>query len=207
MTTVMICDDHRIVREGLRAFVESVPGVEAVTTAATGEEAIARYQADRPDLILMDIHMPGIGGLEATRRLIQSHPEAAVVMLTAAEDRDQVAQAVANGARGYLHKDVSREELCAAVGQALGGSDLVEPTLRRAMTDRAETHVPAAKLTQREIEVLRGMSLGQSNAEIGRSLFLSEDTIKTHARRLYRKLEVNDRAQAVASGFRLGLVS
>lgn len=203
----MICDDHRIVREALQAFVRSVPGVEIVTTAATGEEAIARFQTDQPDLVLMDIHMPGMGGLEATRRLVSMNPHAAVVMLTAADDRDQVAMAIANGARGYLHKDVSKEELCAAVAQALGGGDLVEPTMRRAMTDRPSSSAPAAKLTQREIEVLRGMSLGQSNAEIGRSLFLSEDTIKTHARRLFRKLEVNDRAQAVASGFRLGIVS
>lgn len=206
----MICDDHRIVREGLRAFVSAVPGVEAVTTAATGEEALARYGVDQPDLVLMDVKMPGIGGLEATRRLVQQFPGAAVVMLTAAEDREHVAAAVASGARGYLNKDVSREELCAAVSQALGGRDLVEPTMRRAMTDRAEgadLSAPSARLTQREIEVLRGMSLGQSNAEIGRTLFLSEDTIKTHARRLFRKLEVNDRAQAVASGFRLGLVS
>ena len=209
LTTVMICDDHRIVREGLRAFVASVPGVESVTTAATGEEALARFGIDKPELVLMDVHMPGIGGLEATRRLVQQFPGAAVVMLTAAEDREHVAAAVASGARGYLNKDVSREELCAAVAQALGGSDLVEPTMRRAMTERAvETERPTtARLTQREIEVLRGMSLGQSNAEIGRALFLSEDTIKTHARRLFRKLEVNDRAQAVASGFRLGLVS
>lgn len=203
----MICDDHRIVREALQTFVRSVPGVEIVTTAATGEEAIARFQTDQPDLVLMDIHMPGMGGLEATRRLVSMNPQAAVVMLTAADDRDQVAMAIASGARGYLHKDVSKEELCAAVAQALGGTDLVEPTMRRAMTDRLAPSAPVAKLTQREIEVLRGMSLGQSNAEIGRSLFLSEDTIKTHARRLFRKLEVNDRAQAVASGFRLGLVS
>jgi DNA-binding NarL/FixJ family response regulator len=210
VTTVLICDDHRIVREGLRQFVADVPGVDRVATAASGEEVLARYEVEQPDLVLMDVQMPGLGGLEATRRLVRSHPEARVIMLTAADDRDNVATAVANGATGYLLKDVSREELCAAVAHALAGQDLVAPSLRRAMTERiaAARHTdPSTNLTERELQVLRGMSQGRSNAEIGRSLYLSEDTVKTHARRLFRKLGVNDRAQAVALGFRRGLVT
>lgn len=210
MTTVLICDDHRIVREGLRQFVADVPGVDRVATAASGEEVLARYEVEQPDLVLMDVQMPGLGGLEATRRLVRSHPEARVIMLTAADDRDNVATAVANGATGYLLKDVSREELCAAVAHALAGQDLVAPSMRRAMTERiaAARHTdPSTNLTERELQVLRGMSQGKSNAEIGRSLYLSEDTVKTHARRLFRKLGVNDRAQAVALGFRRGLVT
>ncbi len=209
MTTVLICDDHRIVREGLRQFVVDVPGVRRVVTAASGEEVLARYDVERPDLVLMDIQMPGLGGLEATRRLIRAHPEARVVMLTAADDRDNIATAIANGATGYLLKDVSREELCAAIASALAGQDLMAPSLRRAMTERITTQRasdPASNLTERELQVLRGMSQGKSNAEIGRALYLSEDTVKTHARRLFRKLGVNDRAQAVALGFRRGLV-
>ena len=208
MATVLICDDHRIVREGLRAFVEAVEGVESVTTAATGEEVLARYPAETPDLVMMDVQMPGLGGLEATRRLLAEHPQATVLMLTAADDRDQVAAAITAGARGYLVKDVSREELCAAVASVLAGMDLVEPSMRRAYADRAaRTTATGVPLTERELQVLRGMSEGKSNSEIGRELFLSEDTIKTHARRLFRKMEVSDRAQAVASGFRQGLVS
>jgi DNA-binding NarL/FixJ family response regulator len=210
VTTVLICDDHRIVREGLRQFVADVPGVDRVATAASGEEVLARYEVEQPDLVLMDVQMPGLGGLEATRRLVRSHPEARVIMLTAADDRDNVATAVANGATGYLLKDVSREELCAAVAHALAGQDLVAPSLRRAMTERiaaARSSDPSTNLTERELQVLRGMSQGKSNAEIGRSLYLSEDTVKTHARRLFRKLGVNDRAQAVALGFRRGLVT
>ncbi len=205
MTTVLICDDHRIVREGLRQFVEDVPGVDRVLTAASGEEALARFAAEHPDLVLMDVSMPGLGGLEATRRLVAGHPGANVVMLTAQEDRDHVAAAVTAGARGYLVKDVSREELCAAVAGALAGRDLVEPSLRRALVERREDK--AAQLTEREIQVLTGMSQGKSNAQIGRELFLSEDTVKTHARRLFRKMGVTDRAQAVAAGFRRGLVT
>jgi DNA-binding NarL/FixJ family response regulator len=209
VTTVLICDDHRIVREGLRQFVANVPGVDKVETAASGEEVLARYPHEHPDLVLMDVRMPGLGGLEATRRLVHLYPEAKVIMLTAADDRDQVAAAVSSGARGYLLKDVSHEELCAAVAHALDGMDLVEPSLRRALTtrDTARTGPAQAQLTERELQVLRGMSQGKSNSAIGRELYLSEDTVKTHARRLFRKLGVNDRAQAVALGFRRGLVS
>ena len=149
-------------------------------------------------------------GLEAVRRLVEKHPRAVCVVLTAADDRENVATAVSNGARGYLNKDVSHQELCAAVATALAGQDLFEPTLRRALAERVtsnSTHGGAGDLTERELQVLKGMAAGQSNAEIGRSLFLSEDTIKTHARRLFRKLGVNDRAQAVALGFRKGYVS
>lgn len=209
MTTVLICDDHRIVREGLRQFVAAVPGVDKVETAASGEEVLARYPHEHPDLVLMDVRMPGLGGLEATRRLVAQFPEAKVIMLTAADDRDQVAAAVSSGARGYLLKDVSHEELCAAVAHALDGMDLVEPSLRRALSSReiARSGPGQAQLTERELQVLRGMSQGKSNSAIGRELYLSEDTVKTHARRLFRKLGVNDRAQAVALGFRRGLVS
>jgi DNA-binding NarL/FixJ family response regulator len=207
VTTVLICDDHRIVREGLRQFVEDVPGVDRVVTAASGEEALARFAAEHPDLVLMDVSMPGLGGLETTRRLIAGHPGANVVMLTAQEDRDHVAAAVTAGARGYLVKDVSRDELCAAVAGALAGRDLVEPSLRRALSERGSREDKGAQLTEREIQVLTGMSQGKSNAQIGRELFLSEDTVKTHARRLFRKMGVTDRAQAVASGFRRGLVT
>lgn len=202
MTTVLICDDHRQVREGLRQSVQTVPGVDRVDTAASGEEVLARWPAERQDLVLMDLQMPGLGGLEAARRLVRQHPDANVVMLTGASDRDLVALAISGGARGYLHKDVSREELCAAVANALAAAELMGMGLDREVP--AQSSGP--DLTEREMQVLRGMAAGKSNAQIGRELYLSEDTIKTHARRLFRKMRVNDRAQAVASGFRLGLV-
>ena len=202
MTTVLICDDHRLVREGLSRSVQGVPGVDRVDTAASGEEVLARWPRERQDLVLMDVHMPGLGGVEAVRRLVAAYPSANVVMLTGAADRDAVATAISGGARGFLHKDVSREELCAAVANALATAELVadEPLL----APRQQPQGP--ELTEREMQVLRGMAAGKSNAQIGRELYLSEDTIKTHARRLFRKMRVNDRAQAVASGFRLGLV-
>jgi len=199
MTTVLICDDHRLAREGLRRSVQAVPGVVRVDIADSGEEVLQRWPVERHDLVLMDVGLPGLGGVETTRRLVREHPDANVVMLTGATDREVAALAISEGARGYLHKDVSLEELCAAVASALAAAELGD--LRRP--------VPAPRgpeLTERELQVLTGMAAGKSNAEIGRELYLSEDTIKTHARRLFRKMRVNDRAQAVASGFRQGLV-
>ncbi|MDQ1705366.1 MAG: hypothetical protein QOF18_1732 [Frankiaceae bacterium] len=202
MTTVLICDDHRLAREGLRQSVQAVPGVDRVDTAASGEEVLARWPSERQDLVLMDVAMPGLSGLETTRRLVRAYPDANVVMLTGAADRDVVALAISGGARGYLHKDVSREELCAAVANAIAAAELSGVVAPRQAPDGPR----APELTEREMQVLRGMAAGKSNGQIGRELYLSEDTIKTHARRLFRKMRVNDRAQAVASGFRLGLV-
>jgi DNA-binding NarL/FixJ family response regulator len=171
-----------------------VPGVERVTTAANGEEDLRRWGADRSDLILMDVRMPGLGGVETVRRLLSADPGARIIMLTVAEDLDGVALAVAAGARGYLHKDASRAELRATVTQALA-----DPTWRLAPRRLRSSDMGAAPtLTAREIQVLEGMSHGRSNAEIGRELFLSEDTVKTHARRLFKKLGASDRAHAVA---------
>jgi DNA-binding NarL/FixJ family response regulator len=210
LTTVLICDDSRPAREGLRRSVSGVPGVDRVATAASGEEVLARFADERPDLVLMDTRMPGLSGLEAAMRLVHAHPEANVIMMTGPEDqqdretRDAVARAIAGGAKGYLVKDVSAEELAAAVTMAL--TDAVRPS--DAAPDRQFTPPPgrAPQLTERERQVLDGMAAGKSNGEIGRELYLSEDTVKTHARRLFRKLGAADRAQAVALGFRWGFV-
>lgn len=203
MATIMVCDDSPLARETLRRTVATIPGVTRVLAAASGEEAVARWPIERPSLVLMDVRMPGLGGAEATRRLLALHPQASVLMLTVAEDADGVARAIAAGARGYVVKNASREELAATVVQAVtdaawrrqsapGGGDV--------------SRAPQPTLTEREQQVLTGMSRGRSNAEIGRELYLSEDTVKTHARRLFRKLGAADRAQAVALGFRWGMV-
>jgi DNA-binding NarL/FixJ family response regulator len=203
VATVLVCDDSALVRETLHRALVTVPGVTRVVDAASGEDALARWSVERPSLVLMDVRMPGIGGVEATRRLMSRHPEAVVVMVTVAEDAEGVARAVASGARGYVVKDASREEMAATVVHVL--SDAL--WRRSTPAPRAvEGAGPAPALTEREMQVLTGMSRGRSNAEIGKELFLSEDTVKTHARRLFRKLGAADRAQAVAIGFRWGLV-
>jgi len=201
VSTVLVCDDSPLAREALRRAVAAVPGVERVLVAGSGEECLARYGSEEPELVLLDVRMPGIGGVEAARRILGAAPHAAVIMMTMAEDVDGVARAVNAGARGYLVKDASREELVAMVTQAL--HDVAARQVPRAR-QVAEGGVPP--LTERELQVLRGMGRGRSNSEIGKELYLSEDTVKTHARRLFRKLGAADRAQAVAMGFRWGLV-
>lgn len=196
-----MCDDSPLAREAVRRAVSAVPGVTQVSAAASGEELLARFDMERPDLVLMDLRMPGIGGIEATRRLVAAHPEASVVVLTLAQDHDGVARAIACGARGYLRKDAGREEVVATIATAL--SSATGPRRPRSVPGG---EAPPA-LTERELQVLQGMSQGRSNAQIGKELYLSEDTVKTHARRLFRKLGAADRAHAVAVGFRWGLLS
>ncbi|HEY6797060.1 MAG TPA: response regulator transcription factor [Kineosporiaceae bacterium] len=204
MATVLVCDDSAVVRENLHRVLASVPGVTRIVDASSGEEALSRWPVERPSLVLMDVRMPGIGGVESTRRLISRHPDAIVIMVTVAEDAEGVARAVASGARGYLVKDATREEMAATVVHAL--SDAVWRRSTPASRTPVEGSVSVPALTEREQQVLTGMSRGRSNSEIGKELFLSEDTVKTHARRLFRKLGAADRAQAVAVGFRSGLV-
>ncbi|WP_380167209.1 response regulator [Jannaschia sp. R86511] len=201
MATVLVVDDTPIVREQLRRAVAGLPGITRVVGAASGEEALSRWPVERPSVVLLDVRMPGIGGVETAKRLLTRHPEANVLMTTMAEDADGLARAVAAGARGYVVKDASPEELSIALAAALS-----EAARRQVPAQSRGRAGAGVQLTEREVQVLDGMSRGCSNAAIGRELFLSEDTIKTHARRLFRKLDAADRAQAVAAGFRLGLV-
>ena len=151
MATVLVCDDAPLLREAVRRVVAGVPGVERVTAAGSGEEVLARYPLERPDLVLMDTRMPGIGGLEASRRLLATYPDASVIMLTMGEDVDGVARAVTLGARGYLTKDATREEIAATVALAIG-----RPAGDGTPRPRPPGDVPG--LTDRELQVLEGMS-------------------------------------------------
>ena len=204
MATILVCDGSPLIREQLRRAVGSVRGVERVVTTATEEEALEHVRAQPPDLVLMDAANGGrsSGGAGAVRRIRAADPSARVLMLTRPEDPDaSVVAAVAAGARGYLRKDASRAEVRVVVGQAL-----IEPQSAADGSPTGAEDRPAPTLTERELEVLSGMCEGMSNAEIGRALFLSEDTVKTHARRLFRKLGAADRAHAVAIALRRGLV-
>lgn len=194
----MVCDDSPTVRAAVRRCLSVIPEVGRVSTAASGEELLARHPVEHPNVVLLDVQMPGMGGLEALRRLLELDRRVTVVMLTAGESPAQVAEAVTMGAQGYLAKDASPQEI-AAVLATMAADDAAAP-----LPQQRKAADPG--LTEREQQVLRGMSDGLSNAQIGKELFLSEDTVKTHARRLFRKLDVCDRGHAVAEGFRRGLI-
>lgn len=198
MVSVLVCDDAAAARSTLSRSLSLVPEVESVSTAASGEELLARYPVERPDLVLLDVTMPGLGGLASLRRLLETHHTASVLMLTMGDAAQDVAEAVAVGALGYMAKDASPQELSAVL------SATKQPRSSEPLPQQREGR--AAKLTERERQVLQGMSDGRSNAQIGQDLFLSEDTVKTHARRLFKKLQVSDRGHAVAEGFRRGLL-
>ena len=203
MATILVCDGSPLVREQLRRAIGGVRGVERVVTAATEDEAVEHVRAAPPDLVLLDVALTVRGGAGAVRRIRAADPGARVLVLTRPEDNDAlIVAAVAAGARGYLRKDASRAEVRVAVGQAL-----TEPQAGPVTAGAVPAGDAGARaLTERELEVLAGMCEGRSNAEIGKALFLSEDTVKTHARRLFRKLGATDRAHAVAIALRRGLV-
>jgi DNA-binding NarL/FixJ family response regulator len=200
MRTVLICDDRRSVREGLTRVMSAVPGVQRIDCVATPEDLLARYARQPVDVVFVGTQRAVSSGAEATRRLVAAHHGANVIVFGAPDDAGSIASAIAGGARGYLRWDASRPELVAALASSTMGD--VFPAQRGATEPGS-----GINLTEREMQVLRGMSQGKSNGQIGRELYLSEDTVKTHARRLFRKLSASDRAQAVAQGFRCGLVS
>ena len=198
MTTVLVCDHSASEREAIKRTVSAIVGVDRVLTATTGEEAITKVELDRPDIVLLDARISGMGGEAVVTQLGSSHPDIAVVVLTTPTDPEIAGRAAAAGASGYIAKNAGQEEFAALLSLVLAASRATET--HRSPPERAPL------LSERELQVLEGMSRGLSNAQIGEELFLSEDTIKTHARRLFRKLDAPDRAAAVATGFRWGLL-
>jgi DNA-binding NarL/FixJ family response regulator len=203
MSTLLLCDDHRVVREALADLLATIPGVTAVTQAGSAEEVLATYPAQLPDAVVMDVRLPGLDGATATVKLLKEHPEARVLLLTADIRDDARLRALQAGARGVLPKDIDAAGLTGAVETILRGGDLLTPAQRRSL----ENERPRLALSPRELQVLEGMADGKSNAEIGRSLWLSEDTVKVHAKKLFVKTGVHDRAAAVAWAFRTGVLA
>ncbi|OXM43067.1 response regulator transcription factor [Amycolatopsis alba] len=198
MTTVLICDDRRSVRDGLARVLSAFPGVGRIDCVSTDEELYLRYVREPVDIVLVGMQRALSVGLTAARKLVAADPGANVIVFGAPGDAPTVATAIAGGARGYLRWDASRPEVVAPVASTLANVSVPAPRDPSA----SDVH-----LTQREMQVLYGMSQGKSNGEIGRELFLAEDTVKTHAKRMFVKLGVRDRAQAVAHGFRRGLMT
>jgi DNA-binding NarL/FixJ family response regulator len=178
--------------------MSAVTGLQRIDAVANGNELVARYSRQSADVVLVGTQRAVPTGIDAVRRLLASFPAANAIVFGAPDDAGSITAAIAGGARGYLRWDASRPDLLAALTHILTSNAVQAPVTRTA---------PVSALTERELQVLLGMSQGKSNGQIGRELYLSEDTIKTHARRLFRKLGVKDRAEAVAHGFRQGLVS
>ncbi|BCB81821.1 response regulator transcription factor [Phytohabitans flavus] len=211
---VVIADDQALVRSGFRMIL-TAGGIDVVGEAADGAEAVAAVRQLRPDVALMDIRMPGMDGLEATRRVLEHAPECRVLMLTTFDLDRYVYAALAAGASGFLLKDVTPEHLVAAVRLVDTGDALLAPSITRRLVERFAAGEPAAPpaihrdlagLTPREREVLALMGRGLSNAEVAATLTLSEATVKTHAAHIFSKLNLRDRAQAVVLAYETGLV-
>jgi DNA-binding NarL/FixJ family response regulator len=202
--TVVVADDQSAVREGLVLLLGTLPGIAVVGEAADGNAAVDAAAASEPQVVLMDLNMPGCGGVEATRRIRADHPRTQVVVLTTYSDDDSIISALQAGALGYLTKDATRAEIGRAVHAAAAGQAVLDPAVQQRLASAAARASATAALagdekdlTQRESEVLRLIAGGRSNREIARALFVSEATVKTHVNRIFAKTGSRDRAQAV----------
>ncbi|MEU7879635.1 response regulator transcription factor [Microbispora bryophytorum] len=205
MVRVLIVDDHPVVREGLRGMLESDPAITVAGEAGSGEEAVVRSAALAPDVVLMDLRMPGGDGVSATTRILAARPEIRVIVLTTYETDQDIVRAVEAGAAGYLLKDTSRADLLAAIISATRGETVLSPSVATRLVTRMRA--PATEtLSRRETEVLTLVGRGLTNAEIGRALFISETTVKTHLLRVFTKLGVSDRTAAVTTALARGLL-
>ncbi len=202
---VLIVDDHPVVREGLRGMLESDPAITVAGEAGSGEEAVARAAALTPDVVLMDLRMPGGDGVSATTRILAARPEIRVIVLTTYETDQDIVRAVEAGAAGYLLKDTSRADLLAAITAATRGETVLSPSVATKLVTRLRAPAATA-LSRRETEVLALVARGLTNAEIGKALFISETTVKTHLLRIFTKLGVSDRTAAVTTALARGLL-
>jgi DNA-binding NarL/FixJ family response regulator len=209
---VVVADDHPFFRAGLREVLESY-GLEVVGEARDGQYAVELARALKPDIVLMDLHMPRLSGVEATREIVAEHPELPVLILTVSPDDGDVAAALAAGARGYLLKGIGAEELAGAVAQAIRGSAVLDAEVARVVLDAmraAPGARPAAatgvELTGRELEVLRLLAGGASNTEIGRELYISANTVKQHVANIMGKLGARSRVEAAVLAVRRGMI-
>ena len=214
--TVVIADDQALVRVGFRMILESQPDITVLAEAADGEEAVAACRRHRPRVVLMDVRMPNLNGIDATRRIAAMGSEAPKILILTTFDLDEyVYQGLRGGASGFLLKDVRPENLIHAVRQVVVGDALLAPSITRRLIEKfsrparaaPDLHAGAlASLTPRELEVLKLIARGLKNSEIAGALFLSESTVKTHVVRVLSKLELRDRSQAVVLAYESGIV-
>jgi DNA-binding NarL/FixJ family response regulator len=211
-TRVLLVDDHASFRTGLRALLGTVEGLVVVGEAASGAESLVRAAELQPDVVLMDLAMPGMDGIEATRRIVQASPHVAVLVLTMSDDDDSVFAAMQAGARGYVLKGARRAELVRAVRAVAAGDAIFGPALARRLVEYfARPRLPSAEadvfpeLTEREREILELVARGHSNAEITAQLVLSPKTVRNHVSNIFSKLQVRDRAEAIVRAREAGM--
>jgi two-component system, NarL family, response regulator LiaR len=201
---IALVDDHRVVTRSLKAYLESFPDFEVVGIAASGEELLNHLSEWRPQIVLLDLLMPGgWDGIETTRRILERAPDARVIALTASLDEPRMMGVLRAGAAGYIRKDAEPETLLAAVRAVARGKTYIDPSVARQALGAA----PREELTARETEVLRRLAQGLSNKEIAEALSISEETVKTHVSNVLAKLEAENRSQAIVQALKRGLVS
>lgn len=199
---VMLVDDHPAFRKGLAALIKTEPDLEVIAETGDGNEAITFYRRHRPDVVLMDLRLPGMGGVEATIAIRKEFPEARVIVLTTFDMDEDIFRAMDSGAKSYLLKDTPEEELTSTIRDVHAGQEKLAPKLAERLAQRQKR----PELSQREMEVLQLLVRGRSNKEIGSTLFITEDTVKAHLKTLFVKLGVQDRTDAAITAIRQGIV-
>ena len=207
---ILICDDHTVVRDGLTAMLEREEDFEVVGRASNGLEAVERAPALRPQVVLMDLRMPELDGVQAMRQLSEQLPELKFIVLTTYDTDEYIFDAIEAGAKGFLLKDTSREELFRAIRAVSKGESLIEPGVASKVLDRlaqlSRQEQPSRLLLGRESEVLQAMATGSANKQIAFELSITESTVKTHVANIFHKLEASGRTEAVTKALQMGLI-
>ncbi len=201
--TLLLIDDHFVVRSGLAVSLELEEDLRVAAEADSGVQALELFEKHRPDVVLMDLQLPGLNGIEATAAILASHPEARVLIFSTFARDEEILRALRAGALGYLQKSATRPELIAAIREVAAGRESLPADIAARLQDR----LSRSEVTPRELEILTLITQGKANKEIAADLGIAEDTVKQHVSRILHKLGVNDRAQATAEAIRLGLVS
>jgi DNA-binding NarL/FixJ family response regulator len=201
--TCLIVDDHEVVREGLRLSLSRAPNIRVVGEAADGESAIALAERRRPNVVIMDVRMPGMDGLQATKQISEKFPDVAVLIFTAYSERSLLSRGLESGAKGYILKEAPHQTLLRAIEKVAAGDGYVDPALMPAfLTGKDQTDM----LTSREREILQLLADGMSNADVATKLFISQETVKSHVRHILAKLEADTRTHAVAIALRESII-
>ncbi len=206
---VLICDDHALFRRGLIMVLESEEGIDVVAEAEDGEDAVRKAEETAPDVVLMDVRMPKMSGIEATRAIADAVPTAKILMLTVSDEEEDLYEAVKAGATGYLLKEISIEEVANAIRAVITGQSLISPSMASKLlsefnnlSKQAQQKVMVPRLTDRELQVLKLVAQGMSNREVSAQLFISENTVKNHVRNILEKLHLHSRMEAVVYAVR-----